>query len=184
MDHAELGLIATLPPISVFRYGETISFLCVAGGMREYEVVAQVEWIANPGDEVINMGVSQSPTTVEAAILIVVEYGTVFDQWCAFAPEQEFIKIGNLTQPWLIGGDASYVADPSSLHKILNLSVKLTEHIGDATHEYYIGTGWMFVQERYYLAANILKLVQRHISYNVGNTRDQSRPFVTLHRLM
>src|ERR1017187_1920514 len=103
----------------MLRGGQSVEFPSVARGVSQHEVVAEIDRVARPRDEMIHVlgFLLERPMAVEArARLELPDDGSYDLQIGAFTAEQEFIKIGLLRQP--VGVESPDILRPSAFDQI------------------------------------------------------------------
>jgi hypothetical protein len=89
------------PPSQMHRRGKVFGFRFVAGGVGEDEVVAEINWIARPGDEVVYVCRTRHDFALAiqaTCVLHFAENWKVFVQRRTFGTKEELIEVARFTE--------------------------------------------------------------------------------------
>jgi len=91
--------IVLVPFREMLDIGKKISLLSVTACVREHKIMAEINRVTGPGNEVVQIAVPGLLTAIETSrMLIFPEYGSVSIEGVTLGTEQEFLQSGHFTK--------------------------------------------------------------------------------------
>ena len=171
--------VTALPALEVRGVREEVALLRVAAVVREHEVVAEIDGIARPRDEVIDAArAAQLLAAIEAPpSLVIAQHGAKAVEAGALAAEQERREVGAADQR-PVRGDARDLPQPRAAHGVEHETVERAERRGHSGQQadHFRRELRLAIEELVALAADGLELPERHRGDRARHPRDERVP--------